>query len=215
MWVRSPPAAPVIHAVPACEPGSTRASPCIPAARLGAAYSYLLGMYLGDGSLARHPRGVARLRITLDSRHAVAIAHCVACIHEVRQRQPGLVRRSGCVDVSSYWKHWPCVFPQHGPGPKHERSIPLDPWQQEIVERYAPEFLAGLLHSDGCRSINRVKGGAYPRYFFTNESDDIRRMFMMACDILGVEYRQNRSNCVSVARRESVKQVDDLIGPKL
>jgi hypothetical protein len=60
-----------------------------------------------------------------------------------------------------------------------------------------------------------VKGGAYPRYFFTNESDDIRRMFMMACDILGVEYRQNRSNCVSVARRESVKQVDDLIGPKL
>ena len=215
MWVRSPPAAPALQAVPNCVPGSTRASPCISTVRLGAPYSYLLGMYLGDGSISGHPRGVARLRITLDSRHGVAIAHTITCIHEVRQRKPGLVLRSGCVDVSSYWKHWPCLFPQHGRGPKHQRAIRLDPWQQDVVQRYAPEFLAGLLHSDGCRSINRVKGGAYPRYFFTNESADIRRLFMMACDILGVEYRHNRTNCLSVARRGSVVWVDRLIGPKL
>lgn len=214
MWVRSPPAAPSPSHGPDCVAGPTHASPCISPARLGEAYAYLLGMYLGDGSIARHPRGVARLRIALDIRHSIAITRCIACIEEVRRRKPGLVLRSGCVDVSSYWKHWPCLFPQHGPGPKHQRAIRLERWQQDLVERYAPEFLAGLLHSDGCRSINRVKGGAYPRYFFTNESADIRRLFMMVCDILGVEYRPNRTNCLSVARRGSVQRADDLIGPK-
>ncbi|MBB4855083.1 hypothetical protein HNP40_002475 [Mycobacteroides chelonae] len=24
-----------------------------------------------------------------------------------------------CVDVAMYSKHWPCLFPQHGPGRKH------------------------------------------------------------------------------------------------
>jgi hypothetical protein len=119
------------------------------------------------------------------------------------------------VDISSYWKHWPCLFPQHGPGPKHRRRIRLHAWQEDIVERYAPEFLAGLLHSDGCRTINRVKGGEYPRYFFGNESADIRRLFVMACDIVGVEYRYNRANSLSVARRDSVTLVDSLVGPKL
>jgi hypothetical protein len=31
------------------------------------AYAYLLGMYLGDGCISEHPRGVQRLRITLDA----------------------------------------------------------------------------------------------------------------------------------------------------
>src|SRR4051794_24957690 len=31
------------------------------------AYAYTFGMYLGDGCLLRHPRGVWRLEITLDS----------------------------------------------------------------------------------------------------------------------------------------------------
>jgi hypothetical protein len=25
------------------------------------------------------------------------------------------------VEVSMYWKHWPCLIPQHGPGRKHLR----------------------------------------------------------------------------------------------
>lgn len=138
----------------------------------------------------------------------------MTAIEDVRERTPGLVRRKGCVDVSSYWKHWPCLFPQHGPGRKHHREIRLASWQQALVEDYTPEFLAGLIHSDGCRSINRVKGGAYPRYFFSNESGDIRRFFAMACDILGVDYRQNRQNSLSVARHASVALLDELIGPK-
>jgi hypothetical protein len=40
----------------------------------------------------------------------------------------------GCTEVSAYSKHWPCLFPQHGPGRKHERKIELTVWQQELVD---------------------------------------------------------------------------------
>jgi hypothetical protein len=33
------------------------------------AYAYLLGVYLGDGCLSLHPRGVYRLRITCDLKY--------------------------------------------------------------------------------------------------------------------------------------------------
>jgi hypothetical protein len=38
------------------------------------------------------------------------------------------VQAIGYTSVVSYWKHWPCVFPQHGPGPKHRRRIELADW---------------------------------------------------------------------------------------
>jgi hypothetical protein len=31
----------------------------------------------------------------------------------------------------------------------------LEPWQQAIVDAHPWRFLAGLLHSDGCRTVNR------------------------------------------------------------
>jgi hypothetical protein len=66
--------------------------------------------------------------------------------------------------------------------------------------------------------INRVRHGEttyhYPRYNFTNRSDDIKRIFCDACDLLGVEWRvMNRWN-ISVARRASVALLDEFIGPK-
>ena len=78
---------------------------------------------------------------------------------------------------------WPEAFPQHGPGRKHHRRIELAGWQREIVDRFPREFLRGLLHSDGCRTVNRfttllpsgrIAEYAYPRWFFSNRSADIR-----------------------------------------
>jgi hypothetical protein len=39
-------------------------------------YSYLLGMYLGDGYIARHRRGVWRLRISMDANYPCIIEDC-------------------------------------------------------------------------------------------------------------------------------------------
>src|SRR5581483_7693424 len=67
------------------------------------------------------------------------------------------VRQQGCTMVKSYSKHWPCLFPQHGPGRKHHRRIELREWQEVIVQKFSGEFAKGLFHSDGWRGVNRVR----------------------------------------------------------
>lgn len=120
--------------------------------------------------------------------------------------------------VESTWRHWPVLFPQHGPGRKHRRKIELAPWQQEIVDAAPQGFLRGLIHTDGWRGLNRVrvkgKDYAYPRYQFSNRSNDIRNLFTDACDKLGVEWRRWTRYHISVARRDSVALLDGFIGPK-
>ena len=132
------------------------------------------------------------------------------------------VARAGCVEVKCWSKHWPCLFPQHGPGRKHDRTIALVPWQQAIVSSCPDSFLRGLFHSDGCRVINRVgremadgdRWYEYPRYFFSNESADILGLCAQTLDQLGVSWRMARPNMLSVARREAVARLDKFVGPK-
>ncbi|GHE40443.1 hypothetical protein GCM10018785_07640 [Streptomyces longispororuber] len=134
--------------------------------------------------------------------------------------------KTGCAEVKSYTKHWTCMFPQHGPGKKHERTIALEGWQQDIVDAYPWEFVRGLIHSDGCRVTNwttRVVGGErkryeYPRYFFTNTSTDIIGLFTSTLDQLGIEWKTlNQSRAavtVSIARKASVALMDAHVGAK-
>jgi hypothetical protein len=189
--------------------------------RLPAAnYAYLLGAYLGDGYIVHTRRGVYRLRVACDLLH-INIAWWIALsIEDVRGRRGALQPRptSSVIDVSSYWKHWPCVLPQHGPGVKHSRPIVLVDWQQCIVDAHPDQLLRGMIHSDGWRGINRIrhprKTYEYTRYQFTNMSADIRAIFCNACDALGVEWRRMREDTISVARRDSVAKLDAFIGPK-
>ncbi|MFF4890844.1 hypothetical protein [Micromonospora chersina] len=145
----------------------------------------------------------------------------VACEEAMKRVLAGSVQRTrkqGCVGVQSYGKHWPCLFPQHGPRRKHERPIVLADWQRTIVEAHPGDFLRGLFHSDGCRFANRVvvrgKEYVYPRYMFTNESADIMGLCQWALDLLGVAWRMNRRNSLSVARRDAVAALDRHVGPK-
>lgn len=111
-----------------------------------AAYAYLLGLYLGDGCISAHARGVFRLRITLDTRHPGIIQECRAALSAVAPRNKISVRlRSGGfetskpdsnVEISVYAKWWPCALPQHGIGRKHERPIVLQDWQERLVDQH-------------------------------------------------------------------------------
>lgn len=155
-------------------------------------YAYLLGAYLGDGCL-HIGHGHTRLQIVLDTAHPWIIISINDAIEDVRGRLAHVAPpRDGqaCVTLVSYWKQWPCLFPQHGPGKKHLRPIVLAPWQEEIVSRAPEAFLRGLIHSDGWRGLNRVrskgKDYAYPRYQFSSRSDDIRSLFASTCDQIGV-----------------------------
>jgi hypothetical protein len=148
-------------------------------------YAYLLGLYLGDGHIVRGRKDVYVLAIACSddwpglmtaARHALSAVmptSSVSCVHQ-----------TGCTMVKSYSKHWPCLFPQHGPGRKHTRKIELRQWQDVIVGKYPGAFARGLFHSDGWRGMNRVRRRLadgdhwyeYPRYLFGNESGDILRL---------------------------------------
>ncbi len=219
VWVRLPPAAPLeATRWPDCRAQPRDPNSCVDDRGLGRDYVYLLGLYLGDGMLSPYHRGVWRLRIFQDSRYVGLIAACKSAILEVTGRSPGESPKTGCVEIYSSWKHWLCLFPQHGPGPKHDRPIVLEDWQWLLVERYPQELVKGLIHSDGCRTINRIRIRGrtyeYPRYFFTNHSDEIRAIFGTACDLIGVESRPNNRFVISVARRRSVEILETFIGPK-
>ncbi len=177
-----------------------------------AAYAYLLGMYLGDGHIARHPR-TFRLRIFLGKGQVRVIDDCVHAIRSLRPRRPvGCSVRGNCVTLSSYWSQWPVVFPQHGPGKKHLRKIELKGWQADIVERMSDRFVRGCLDSDGCRHRRIVNGKNYPAYSSKNSSADILALFCAACNRIGIRYRRSNRVTISIARRPDVARLDVIAG---
>jgi Homeodomain-like domain len=185
------------------------------------AYAYLLGMYLGDGCISRHPRGVWRLRVTLDATYPVIVSECAASVSGVVPgRRVHVYRRlhERCVEVSNYWKHWPCYFPQHGSGSKHSRRIVLEDWQRRIVADDVEPFLRGLIHSDGTRIIATERKGSYvrraPRYAFSNRSEDILGLFRGACEMAGVHCTRASQKQIAVYSKASVTRLDEFVGPK-
>jgi hypothetical protein len=191
-----------------------------------APYCYLLGMYLGDGCVQVNPGGSAFIAISLDSNYPGIVAEAESAIGVVWPGVPAsrILRKEGRATVlKAYHPVLPFAFPQHGPGRKHLRSIDLADWQAELTERYPRELLRGLIHSDGCRSINRfqtklpsgrVARYEYPRYFFSNLSADIRRIFCDHCDILGIRWTLSNPRNISVSHRRSVALLDEFVGPK-
>jgi hypothetical protein len=195
------------------------------AALPGVEYAYLLGLYLGDGTISAHRRGVFVLRIALDAKYPRIIEGCEAAMAAVlpQNKVYSATRlwngRPSCVEVGASSKQWPCLFPQRGPGMKHTRPIFLAEWQEAICMEHTEPFLRGLIHSDGCRAINTVtsrhgKTYSYPRYQFTNASCDIRDIFYAACRHIGVEARRMNARTISIAKREHVARLDEFIGPK-
>jgi hypothetical protein len=187
--------------------------------------AYLLGVYLGDGYVADTGRSY-QLVITVDAaypdpRRRVPRGDGAHSAHVTPTcapaQRPPLGPRYGWVAGLA------AALPQVGPGRKHERPIVLAAWQRDIVERQPWQFVRGLIHSDGCRSVNRFKtllpSGrvaeyAYPRYFFSSLSADIRSLLCTSCDQLGVRWTQSNHRNISISHRASVALLDEYVGAK-
>jgi hypothetical protein len=186
------------------------------------AYVYLLGLYLGDGCISAHPRRVYRLRVFFDARYPEILTAGEAAVRSVlpENRINRLFRSGGYdtsaprsnVELSVYSRTLPRLFPQHGPGRKHERRIVLEHWQRRLVAKHPEQLLRGLIHSDGCRFINTGRNWSHPRYSFSNRSDDIRAIFCEACDLVGVRWT-TAPRTVYVSRVRDVALLDEFIGP--
>ena len=171
-------------------------------------------------------RRTYQLRVVLDGRYPEVIDDCFTATTLVVPNARVHVRprkHDRGVIIEACSTHWPRIFPQHGPGRKHLRPIILAPWQRDIVDQHPRPFLRGLLFSDGCRTINRFRTAlpsgrvaeyAYPRYFFSNQSADIRALFCDYCEKLGIRWTQSNRRNISVSDRKSVALLDAFVGPK-
>jgi hypothetical protein len=185
-------------------------------------YAYLLGAYLGDGYIS--PAG--QLLIVCDNQYPEIIEEVYGAMILTSLRQYAGIcphREHNYSRVTCSWQGWFEAFPQHGAGRKHERPIILERWQQAIVEAHPWQFLRGLIHSDGCRTINRFKTKLprgrvaeyeYPRYFFSNMSADIRGLFCATCEQLGLRWTQSNHRNISISHRHSVALLEEHVGPK-
>ncbi len=182
-------------------------------------YIYLLGLYLGDGSISRHPRDVFKLRIFLDRKYPAIVAECAKAMQAVvpHNKVNRFLTISNCFEVFAFSKSWPCLFPQHGPGMKHQREIQLTDWQRGLAKVGPELLLRGLIQSDGCRCINtRGKSDTWsaPRYGFSNRSADIKRIFCDACDQLELNWTTAGKYTIYVSRARDVAALDRFVGPK-
>lgn len=193
--------------------------------QLPRSYVYLLGLYLGDGSISSHPRGVYKLRIFLDQKYPDIVDECAEAMEKTMPSNP-VARRltvSNCWEVYSYSRSWPCLFPQHGPGRKHTRRIWLAEWQQELAERWPQALLRGMIQSDGSRFTN-TRGTrdswSAPRYSFTNLSTDVTSIFCTACEREGLRWTgafpddEHKAVRIYVSRSADVARMDEFVGPK-
>jgi hypothetical protein len=178
-------------------------------------YAELLGLYLGDGHISQLAR-TERLRVFLDSRHRTIVAEADALL-----RRCFPANRVGRFDPAGermvvLWVHnghLSCLFPQHGPGKKHERRIALEPWQTDLVHAAPWAFLRGLIRSDGCVFVNRTGKYEYLSYCFDNHSADIRDLFVDTCHLVGVDCRPAGTS-VRIYRRASVALLVEHVGVK-
>ena len=179
-------------------------------------YAYTLGIYLGDGHISKTKSHRAhRIMVFLDKAYPKIIERCKQSLGTVfPANEVGITDKGGCVSVNCYSQQLVDVFPQHGAGKKHNRDIILDGWQEEIVDLYPLEFFRGLYHSDGSRSQNWVKGKNYPRYTFSNVSDDIRKLFTDTVEKLGLSWTTANAHNVAISRRADVVWLDEYVGAK-
>ena len=187
------------------------------------AYSYLLGLYLGDGWLTLGQPG--RLR----AEHRVLRRLARSPVSREKRDVGGHARVQGIR----------CPENRHDRGQEHLEALAVlvpaaRAWPQAHQKDRARRVAAGDRGavSGGFRQravpfgrLPRCQPGAqdwggdehwyeYPRYLFTNNSTDILWLCGQTLDQLGVAWRFSKPNTISVARREAVARLDEFVGPK-
>jgi hypothetical protein len=166
------------------------------------------------------------LKVACDERYGQIIAEVIQALGQTFPESPVHRRHLSSAASEVISLSHPAIglaFPQHGPGRKHQRKIGLADWQLELTHAHPGALVRGLIHSDGCRCVNsfktklpsgRIAEYSYVRYFFTNNSADIRGIFIEHCELLGVKVTQSNYRNLSVSHRKSVATLEGLVGPK-
>jgi hypothetical protein len=178
-------------------------------------YAELLGLYLGDGHISQLAR-TQRLRLFLDARYRTIVEQTDALLRRCFPQNPvgSVLFHDGAeVVLHVYCGHLSCLFPQHGPGKKHDRAILLERWQQTLVNAAPWAFLRGCIRSDGCVFVNRSGPYEYLSYGFANHSSDILDLVEATCLAQGMRPRRYE-RAIRLNRREDVARLLEHVGVK-
>jgi hypothetical protein len=173
-------------------------------------YSYILGLYLGDGYINKTER-TFRIRFSLDTKYQ-NVVEC--CKNELTKLFPNnkineILQKKTTTVVYVYSNLIPDMFPQIGKGKKHNRKIKLEKWQTDILDPIF--FLKGLFHSDGSYYYSTKNDSWY--YNFRNYSIDIINLYCKYCDVLDISYTKSK-NTVNHYKKDTVLELNNIFGIK-
>lgn len=180
-------------------------------------YSYILGLYLGDGYINQMPR-TWKLRFFLSGKYGDLNNFAVSQLKKIFPENvinPYQHPKHDMITIYVHSQKIPFLFPQYGKGMKHTRKIKLNEWQEEIIQ---PKFfIMGLFHSDGCYYIRKDKrtGKEYQSYDFRNESDDLHNLFKKYCEMLGISCTfSSKPKNSHIYKKNYVTKMFEMIGTK-
>lgn len=170
------------------------------------AYSFILAVYLSDGYISTYKTFRApKLCFSNDKKYIKNTqewAEKLQILFPDNKVNTYLKNNGNCYLIYVYSKKILDLFPQHGVGKKHTRTIRLKDWQNDIVKKYPEEFIRGCIQSDGSIYEQNVKKYKYKNYCFVNKSEDIAKLFILALSLKGI----NKSLYYNPARQLFVIQ---------
>lgn len=178
-------------------------------------YSYILGLYLGDGYINQMKnKRTYRLRIFNDVKYDKLNKYIISELQKLFfNNKVGFVDSKTWLSIYVYSNKLPQLFPQNGSGKKHNRKIKLFDWQIDVISN--KYLLMGLFHSDGCHYFNNIKGKKYESYSFSNKSKDIYEIFQNCCKSLNIEYTKSaKTPNTEIRQKNSVNYLKNNIGTK-
>jgi Homeodomain-like domain len=177
------------------------------------AYTYLLGLYLGDGCISTHHRHVFRLRIVCANAYPGLIQRCESAMAEVLPDKVSRTPKIGCTESprtpstgracsrsmdpgasTSAGSSWP-------PGSRSWSTSTHAPWSVAAPLRWVPGAELGERDAVPALPLQQRVGG---------HPGDLRAGLRPARDRVA----PNNPWSLSVARRGSVALLDEFVGPK-
>ena len=187
-------------------------------------FSYLMGMYLGDGYLYKQGPYTWKLRLACDRKYPSIINEIQQCLTNLHL-SPSICNQQHIDEVYCHGKLLPEMFPTFD-GPKHKNALTLTDWQRAVIDEHPQSFIRGLFHADGSRYIHKQGQYQYVKYNLTNRSKDLVDLFCSACDTVGIEYKVhprpfiNKSGdkhvgwTVTIGKRSEVVKCEQFLGIK-
>ncbi len=178
-------------------------------------YSYLYGLYLGDGCVYLHKKGVYGLMIALDMKYPKLINEVYESLSTFHNNKVQTrIRYVNCCNLTIYGKYINVLFPKFGIGNKYKNMVFIT---KELQDNLCyKSLLKGLFQSDGSYYYDNYNDKYF--YNFTNMSVDIINIFIMCLNNLDIKYtlniKKNNVYVVYIRRINEVEKMMKIVGIK-